>query len=160
MAVVADAESLSALGAQVWLHTYATQGIRASIAKYVVAEFTPDRFCLMIEDSDCRLVVAEHCGHLLGYSLVTLGNACPDTQEHQAELVNLYVLEHFSGRGIGTKLLRESEKIDGKLWLAVNVKNDRAIAFYEQRGYQKVGETDFHLDDEKHKNYVLVQTPA
>jgi hypothetical protein len=37
-AVVSDAESLSALGIQVWLHTYATQGVRANIAKYVLAK--------------------------------------------------------------------------------------------------------------------------
>jgi ribosomal protein S18 acetylase RimI-like enzyme len=163
-AVVSDAESLSALGIQVWLHTYATQGVRANIAQYVLAEFTPEYFRATIGGSDNHLVVAEHCNNLLGYSLVKMDNICPGRQHPSAELDSLYIQEHFTGLGVGTKLLYESEKIaerhGEKLWLTVNAENKRGIAFYRQREYQEVGVDYFDLDSERHKNYVFIQPPT
>jgi hypothetical protein len=35
-----DAVNLSALAIQVWLHTYATEGISSLISHYVLSEFT------------------------------------------------------------------------------------------------------------------------
>lgn len=36
-----DAESLSVLAVQVWLHTYAAQGVTATMASYLLREFSP-----------------------------------------------------------------------------------------------------------------------
>ena len=79
-------------------------------------------------------------------------------------MASLYVLKDFSGLGVGTKLLRESEKmaerVGDKLWLSVNVENSRGVEFYDRRGYHKIGETYFHLDDGRYRNYVLVRISA
>jgi hypothetical protein len=46
------------------------------------------------------------------------------------------------------------------LWLAVNEKNARAIAFYAHQGYAKVGTTYFALGEGRHENHVLIGADA
>ncbi len=159
----ADAHCLAALAIQVWLHTYAYQGIRASIADYVLSEFAPKRFLETIRSSQSRIVVAERSGHLVGYSRLQTGNKCPSDVDAQVELVNLYVQVHFTRAGVGTRLLRESEQIareifGSSLWLTVNANNKDAVAFYRSQKYREIGIDYFELKGERHMNYVLVQS--
>ena len=49
-AELADAPRLAVLAAQVWMHTYATQGVSAVIADYVLAELTPQAFAAKLSD--------------------------------------------------------------------------------------------------------------
>jgi ribosomal protein S18 acetylase RimI-like enzyme len=46
------------------------------------------------------------------------------------------------------------------LWLTVNAKNDRAIAFYARQGYTKVGTAYFVLGEGRHENHVLIGRDA
>lgn len=56
----------------------------------------------------------------------------------------LVVAASFVGTGIGTRLMDEVEarafEVAGDLFLLVNVDNRRAQAFYERRGYARVGQ--------------------
>lgn len=75
------------------------------------------------------------------------------------------VQEHFIGQGIGKALLKAAESEARKqssnaLWLAVNARNERAIAFYDHMGYSKVGTTHFVLGDGRHENHVLIGRDA
>jgi hypothetical protein len=49
-----DANRLAVLAAQVWLHTYATGGITADIAEYVLHELTPEKYLALLNDPTCR----------------------------------------------------------------------------------------------------------
>ena len=72
-----DTKTLSALAIQVWLHTYATEGVSSVIASYVLSEFTPERFAALLSESSSGVFVAEHGKHLLGYAVVRASAACP-----------------------------------------------------------------------------------
>ena len=163
-AVVGDTESIAALGAAVWIRTYAADGIRRDIGNYVRAEFSVDRIAMSIAEANSHLVVAEREGHILGYAHTTLDAVCPVSASHRAELVKLYVLDTFGGRGIGTRLLRASESFaearTERLWFSVNASNDRALQFYGRRGYRDVGESYFVLGPERYENRVFVQQTA
>jgi ribosomal protein S18 acetylase RimI-like enzyme len=43
-----------------------------------------------------------------------------------------------------------------RLWLAVNAKNQRALAFYRRHGYTHAGLSAFVLDGVAHENHVMV----
>jgi hypothetical protein len=42
-----DVDRLAVLAAQVWLHTYATDGINDEIAQYVLSELRPEKYVLI-----------------------------------------------------------------------------------------------------------------
>jgi ribosomal protein S18 acetylase RimI-like enzyme len=162
-AVPADALCLSALAIQVFLHTYATEGIRPPIAREVFGTYAEAAFHRHIDEPHTRLRVAEREGHLLGFSQLTLGATHPLAPAGtQAELLRLYVQEPFTAMGVGTRLLREAEDVAraagaGVLWLTPWVHNQRARAFYARRGYEDCGLTWFTFEGESHENRVLAR---
>ena len=155
-----DALCLSVLAMQVFLDTYATQGIRPAIAREVLSGYSEPVFTQALADPHTRFVVAEVAGHLVGFAQLTLGAShalVPGGA--QSELLRLYVQEPFTGKQVGTRLLAEAERLAAEagsqvLWLTPWVHNHRARAFYTRRGYQDFGLTHFSFEGESHENRV------
>jgi diamine N-acetyltransferase len=163
-----DALCLSVLGLQVWLDTYATDGIRPAIAREVMASFSLQAMAATLADTARCVEVAEHDGHLIGYH-----ETCPVATHAlapagsppgaQAELYRLSVQEPFTGRGVGRLLLRAAETLARSrgasvLWLTPWVHNHRALAFYRRQGYSDFGATLFCFEGEAHENRVLAKS--
>ena len=160
-----DADRLAVLATQVWLHTYATGGVTADIAEYVLRELTPERYLAVLGDPTCQVLVAASGESLVGLAVVKFGVPCPAGDYSSVELQTLYVQEHFVGCGAGKSLLRAAQtearqRSNGVLWLTVNAKNARAVAFYAHQGYTKVGTTYFVLGEGRHENHVLIGADA
>ena len=161
-----DASCLSALSTQVWLHTYATEGIRPAIAQYVEEHLSPNAFALQLERLEFLFLVAEVDGNLVGYASGKAGAPCPVRSAVTACLDKLYVSEHFHGVGIGRGLLSRlrAELVplvgNDALWVAVNSGNLKAQRFYERQGLRDIGTTYFDLYGEKHENRVLCTADA
>ena len=155
-----DALCLSVLAMQVFLDTYATEGIRPEIAREVLSGYSESSFATAISDPQSRLWVAERIGHLIGFAQVTLGathQLAPAGK--QAELLRLYVQEPFTGKKVGYRLLAQAEQLAYEagasvLWLTPWVHNHRALAFYLRRGYQDFGLTHFVFEGESPENRV------
>jgi ribosomal protein S18 acetylase RimI-like enzyme len=162
-AVPEDSLCLSVLAMQVFLDTYATEGIRPALAREVLSSYSQASFNGAIADPGARVVVAEHKGHMVGFAHVTLfarHELAPSGV--QAELLRLYVQESFTGVKVGTKLLSEAENIAASagttvMWLTPWVHNHRALAFYARRGYGDFGLTYFTFEGESHENRVLAK---
>lgn len=165
-AVPEDALCLSVLAMQVFLDTYATQGIRPQIAREVLASYSQAVFSAAIADGDSRVLVAERLGHLVGFAQVTLSAAhALAPAGPQAELLRLYVQEPFTGAQVGTRLLARAETVAAEagaavLWLTPWVHNHRALAFYASRGYRDHGLTYFTFEGESHENRLLAKSLA
>ena len=164
-AVPQDTARLAVLATQVWLHTYATQGINAEIAQYVLSELTPDKYAVSLGDPNTSVLVAEVNDNLIGLAAVKIGAVCPIGARSTVELQALYVHEHFIGQGVGKSLLRAAEAkglatSSCPLWLTVNAKNFRATAFYAHLGYSKIGTDYFVLGSGRYENHVLIGRDA
>jgi len=158
-----DALCLSVLAMQVFLDTYATQGIRPQLAREVMSSCSESSFVRAISEDAGRLDVAEIRGHLVGFSQVSFnarhGLAPPG---NQAELLRLYVQEPFTGAKLGTRLLGVAERVVQErgasvLWLTPWAYNARALAFYRRRGYTDFGLTHFTFEGESHENRVYAK---
>ncbi len=149
---------------QVFLDTYATQGIRPALAREVLSSYSEARFNEAAVNPQSRLFVAEHAGHMVGFAQVALASQ-HELAPHgvQAELLRLYVQEPFTGRKVGTKLLIHAENLAAAegatvLWLTPWVHNHRALAFYSRRGYDDFGLTLFTFEGESHENRLLAKS--
>ena len=69
---------LGVLGTQVYLDTYATIGIRPTIAREVQAAFSTARVESLLAQPAVRWIVAECEAHLIGFTQLTLGPGQPD----------------------------------------------------------------------------------
>jgi diamine N-acetyltransferase len=156
-----DAESLTALSIQVWLDTYAMEGVRPSIAQYVLTEFAPARFRQRLADPDVEVAIADVNGSIVGFSVVRHGAICPGRPEVTSEVEVLYVQPRFARAGVGSRLLSHCGRLVRKrtkspyVWLSVNAHNEPALAFYRKHGCKQVGSIAFELDGARHENIVL-----
>lgn len=72
----------------------------------------------------------------------------------------LYVLAEWSGRGVGSRLLdRAKGRSPGGLQLWTFVSNEAARAFYEQRGFTVVEQTDGSGNEERLPDLRMVWRP-
>ncbi len=160
-AVTTDASRLAVLATQVWLHTYATDGVSPDIAKYVLSQLTPEMFSSTLADPTVKVLVAEFGDNLVGFAVVKVGVPCESSDLSSTELQTLYVQEHFIGQGVGRSLLKACEAharvtAGTPLWLTVNARNANAISFYGRQGYERVGTAYFVLGEGRHENHVML----
>ena len=158
-----DALCIGVLATQVFLDTYAMDGIRPSLAREVLHHLSTGAIARSLADPATVFLVAERAGHLIGFAQLTIGatHACAGP-EATVELGRLYVQRAFAGKGVGTMLLARSEELArargaGSLWLTAWVGNRRALAFYARRGYADVGATTYEFEDEQYENRVFVR---
>jgi GNAT superfamily N-acetyltransferase len=164
VADASDALCIGVVGTQVFLDTYAPDGIRPTLAREVLDHFSTAAIAALLRAPATTFVVAEAAGHVLGFVQWTRGATQALVQADRAvELDRLYVLPRFNGQGIGTLLLRHAEtqaatQGASALWLTAWVGNHHALAFYARRGYQDLGATMYRFQDEQYENRVLART--
>lgn len=164
LAVAADARRLGVLGMQVFLDTYAAQGIRPLIADEALEHFSTDAIARLLLHPATTFIVAESAGHLVGFAQLTRGAKPPRCEvSDTVELERLYVLERFTGRGVGKRLLHEAERRAASndasmLWLTAWIGNRRALAFYAAQGYADTGKTFYDFQGERCENRLFAKT--
>lgn len=155
-----DALILAALSIEVWLGTYIRQGVNAFFADYVLNEFTSDKFARLFDDPNEYIIVSENEDGIDGFIRLSSGKAGPVAGCSTMEISTLYVQPRHHGKGIGRLLLQQGIKYaraagSVSVWLTTNSDNSPAIAFYVRHGFEKVGTTNFHIQDQAYLNDVL-----
>lgn len=150
-----DCASLAALSIQVWLDTYAQDGIRPEYAEFALSKFTGDYSMDLIEDKRRKLVVYEDGCFLRGFASINLDSRFED-ESNGFEIEHLYIHGPFQGKGVGRQLLDYTKKHFGRcFWLYTWVEND-SNGYYEHLGFRKIGNYKFDFHDWVIKNNVYV----
>lgn len=162
-----DALCLSVLAAQVFLDTYAIEGVRPAIAREVQQLLSEEAFAAFLADPRRRTLIAEIAGHLVGFAQLThdQSHAFLPPDARAAELNRLYVQRPFLGKGIGKELLARAESLavaEGAeaLWLFAWTGNAHALRFYEAQGYQDVGGSVYIFEGDTYETRVLLKRLA
>ncbi|MBW8843625.1 MAG: GNAT family N-acetyltransferase [Burkholderiales bacterium] len=158
-----DAATLSALAIQVFLDTYAAEGVRPDLAREALREYAVDAFDARLREPARRFVLAERGTGLLGFAELTLTDqAAPAGGVTGSELIRLYVQPAAQGSGLGRQLIRAAETVAAEaglpaLWLTAWDGNHRALAFYARQGYADVGATSYSFEGNRYGNRVLAR---
>ncbi len=160
-----DVPSLSALAIQVYLDTYATQGVSPALARQALSDLSCEAFARSLRQPSRRLLVAtagaKRGDGLVGFAeLETTPRPAPGLALQGAELLRLYVQPAFQRAGVGAQLIAAAEREAAQaglpsLWLTAWDGNHRALSFYAQRGYTDEGATIHQIEDHSVGNRVL-----
>lgn len=164
LAQVDDAARLAALAQWVWLDSYAPDGVEHRFLSYLAESFTPQVFEGLLRDAGRQIWLMEEGAALQGF--VQLCRPAPAPVDRadrpQVELERLYVAPPCTGRGLGPRLLGAARAVWPReaLWLSAWAGNEGALRFYRREGGEEIGETDFFLDGQPHRNLVLAWPAA
>jgi ribosomal protein S18 acetylase RimI-like enzyme len=158
-----DSLILAALSVQVFLDTYATEGVRPDLAREAFGGYSDQAFASRLAEQDRKFLLAHRGEALIGFAELRVAELpAPAGELLGAELVRLYVQPHAQRSGVGRALLYEAERLAitrnvSSLWLTVWERNERALAFYRRMGYADVGATTYSFEGNTYGNRVFAK---
>ena len=79
---------------------------------------------------------------------------------YSLEIERIYVAKEFQGTGLGSRLMDEAVRLAAEqkkayIWLGVWEKNERAIRFYEGKGFYRTGSHTFTVGNDEQTDYIM-----
>ena len=157
-----DALCLSVLASQVFLDTYATNGVNRDLAVEVTSALSKQSFLERLERQAAELFVADHAGHMVGFIDLDFDSNCQDGTVTGVEVARLYVQRPFQRRNVGRALMAlAEERARGAghtaLWLTAWAGNLAARDFYRILGFADIGATAYRIEGKEYENRILVK---
>lgn len=155
-----DASSLAAVGIETWQSTYIREGVNAFFADYALSHFTKENVEAILANESKSIWVSENGIGIDGYLVMSFGSPAPAPGCSDLEIETLYVQPRHQGNGAGARLLEVASKFamdtgHSNVWLTVNAENERAITFYQAKGFVRAGVAYFQIGEERYLNIVL-----
>jgi diamine N-acetyltransferase len=164
-AAPADATLVARLGARLFEQTFGGANDPGDMSAYLATAFSIQHESEVLADPKHSVWIAEDAGHAsIGYAVLRRGTAADGVvAERPAEVQRIYSDEAWHGRGVGDALMRACVEQARAwhcdvLWLGVWEENPRAIAFYEKKGFRKVGRQTFLLGTDVQSDVVMALT--
>ncbi len=160
---LSDVKKLSILFKQVYIQTYGFEGVSDEFANFITVKFSEENISKKITEQPESILVADYKTNLVGVAELEFNQKSPVGEITGTELSKLYILEWFTGKGVGKELLHFTEallhnkKIDN-LWLWVLDSNERAIEFYKKNGFQTIGKALFKMEVNTYDNFVMYKS--
>lgn len=143
-----DAGKLALIGAASFLETFANDHPGDATVDFIRAYHSERAWSATLAKAETTTWIVEaEAGCPIGYAVLSPGSL-PGTTPDDAELKRIYVLSRWHGTGIGRKLYDVAEaearaRGAARLVLSVYTRNVRAIRFYENQGFNVIGEATF-----------------
>jgi len=154
---------LANLGVRTFADSFGADNTPEDMADYLKGSFSPKKQATELAEEGTTFLIAEIDGQPVGYTRLRQ-DPPPDcvTGVHPIEIVRLYSVKEWIGRGVGAALMQAcldeaSRAGHDVIWLDVCEKNQRAIAFYQKWGFKEVGEQGFQLGSDLQNDWLMVR---
>ncbi len=138
-----DAAAIQSVARTSWHAAYDEFLGEATVEEIVGSWFAPENVVADVNRGERPFFVAERDGDVVGFVI----GVSDDEQDATFHLYRIYVHPDHWDAGVGTRLLERFEdelREQGvrEIRLSVIEPNEPAIAFYESRGFERVGEEE------------------
>ncbi|MGD8287888.1 MAG: GNAT family N-acetyltransferase [Gemmatimonadota bacterium] len=163
-ATSADASAVATLAARTFTETFGHLYPANDLRTFLASWKTETNYAQLITDPEVFVALATADeGRPVGY-VVAGGCKLPvdDLEPAAGEVRELYVLGSHQGRRLGTRLLETAldwlaEGGRSPLYVGVWSENDGAQRLYGRYGFDKVGEYDFPVGEQRDREFILKQ---
>ncbi|MCC9137030.1 GNAT family N-acetyltransferase [Pontibacter silvestris] len=156
-----DAELLTDLGWVTFDETFAAYNKPEDMAAFRPTMYSAELQAAELADPETEFIIAEVEGKAVAYIKLTAGNA-PETitAKNPLQISRLYLLQQWTGKGLGDMLMQLSLNIAQQhnhdvVWLTVWEHNTRAYRFYQKYGFREVGELEFILGQDVQRDLYM-----
>lgn len=157
----ADADILRSLLAKTFSETFAHMNTPENMELYLSQAFARERILEELENQDSAFYLLYRNGSPAG--CLKVNEAAAQTEAgnpHSLEVERIYVAKEFQGTGLGSRLMDEAVRLAAErkkayIWLGVWEKNERAIRFYEGKGFYRTGSHTFTVGNDEQTDYIM-----
>lgn len=152
-----QAELIAEIGRLSFLESHGNSASVEDVDHFILKTYTKEKISNEFENKNVQYHLLYFEGTVVGFSKITLNSSNKDIPNlNITKLDRLYLLKEFYGKNLGSKLIDFNIELSKKhnqngIWLAVWVKNQRAIKFYSKIGFKIVGKYNFKIS-ETHSN--------
>ena len=152
-----QAELIAEIGRLSFLESHGNSASVEDVDHFILKTYTKEKISNEFENKNVQYHLLYFEGIVVGFSKITLNSSNKDIPNlNITKLDRLYLLKEFYGKNLGSKLIDFNIELSKKhnqngIWLAVWVKNQRAIKFYTKIGFKIVGKYNFKIS-ETHSN--------
>lgn len=162
-ATLSDSEILAEIARKSFYDAFADHPKNApgDMQSYMDGAFTVEAISAELSDKDSIFFVAEIENKIVGYAKLKQNSREEEISgENPIELVRLYSLNEFIGKGVGKSLMLKcldfaKEKGHDIIWLGVWEYNYNAQKFYAKFGFEKCGEHIFQLGSDPQTDWLM-----
>jgi len=156
-----DAAGLAEIGRETFVETFGELYPPGDLRQFLDDTYAVERMISDLNDPEIEVRIAFSGRKMLAYCKIGPCKLPIDTGPEPAlELHRVYVYQTGQGVGVGRILLAwaiEQARQRGakNLFLGVWESNDKAIALYESRGFEKVGTYKFKVGDTVDDEFIM-----
>ncbi|TWR26583.1 GNAT family N-acetyltransferase [Mucilaginibacter achroorhodeus] len=146
-----EADLLLNIRQQTFFDAFASKNDPAHMQAYAKEAFTIANTIAELSNPESEIYFALADNEVAGYLKLNFNNAQTEQQGNDAlELERIYVLEKFQGQKVGKYLMdyainKAMETGKKFIWLGVWEHNEKALAFYQSKGFVVFGSHPFKL---------------
>ncbi len=161
---IEDAEVLQAISRETFAETFSEDNDPSHLESFLAEAYSLDKLKRELSNPETQFFFAEWEGEVAAYLKVNEGSAQSEEKGNKfLEVERIYVRQAFQKLGLGRVLMDkavEIAKTSGKssIWLGVWEKNEKAIAFYEKKGFVRTGAHSFFVGDDEQIDYIMEKT--
>lgn len=156
-----DAQALQAISVETFSETFKDQNSPEQLNAYLEKAFNLNQLKKELADSSSQFFFVYVDQEIAGYLKVNTDDAQSEAMgDDSLEIERIYVKNSFQKLGLGNQLLgkaleiaKEQEK--KRVWLGVWEKNEKAIAFYQKKGFIQTGAHSFYMGDEEQMDFLM-----
>jgi ribosomal protein S18 acetylase RimI-like enzyme len=151
-ATLADLVRVQQLGIETYREHFSDIWSARALDNYLDQQFGTKTLTVQLEDPDIQYYIPFHNEDALGIIKIKYDSEQPAPPfDRGFELEKIYLLNKFTGRGLGSLMLSEIIGIaqahkETFIWLDVLKSNLRAKKLYEEQGFKTAGEIAFSTD--------------
>ena len=164
--VGAEHKSLLAdISQQTFVDTFASYNIPEDMQLFLETQFTREQLMAEPDIPDNYFFIAWQEQEPLGYMRLRYWEKAPYTclpAGPSLEITRLYATTSAIGTGVGKAMMQFALDFARKVavenaWLGVWEKNERAINFYQQWGFIRLGDHEFLLGKDRQTDWLMVK---
>jgi ribosomal protein S18 acetylase RimI-like enzyme len=160
-----DAAVLAELGASTYIESFGHLYSQEDLQAFLAESHATTAYAKLLESPLYALWLAVADDEAIGYALAgPCGLPHADARPEDGELKRLYVSASAQGSGIGAKLFEQALawlEQDGPrtLWISVWSENYGAQRFYGRYGFEKAGEYEFIVGQQRDHEFMYRRDP-
>ena len=158
---LSDLTDLCQISVQTFTESFKQLNNPADFDEYISRAYTPQRMTAELQNLGSNFFFLKIENQILGYLKINVAPAQSEINDPESlEIERIYLLKTAQNKQLGHKMLQyaieiATQKQKKYIWLGVWEKNEKAIRFYEKKGFRIFDKHIFEIGNDPQTDFLM-----